>query len=210
LLDPAGHHTQVVQFMSRISRTLLSPLLVIAIGGCTGISFKQGAGGDELRRAEAECRSTTSERNAFSQCMEAKGWWSRSMEELSQMGFVPVDEDAHDEGETTSAATDAAAVTSAVATTPVATPADKHSSPAAKSSAGAASAKAAIPKDPLSRITIAMWAKAGADGSALQRSQAACADTLGAGHEPDPVAKTVTRGLYDCLRKDGWVGMTLR
>jgi hypothetical protein len=71
-------------------------------------------------------------------------------------------------------------------------------------------AKAAAPKDPLSRMRIAMWAKAGADGAALTQAQNACLTTLGAGHEPDPVAGTVTRGLYDCLLKQGWTGMTLR
>jgi hypothetical protein len=133
------------------------------------------------------------------------------VEELSQMGFVPADEDASEEGEATAAAeTDAPAVTSAAASTPGSAAADKPASTAAKTTSGAAPVKAAIPKDPLSRITIAMWAKAGADGSALLNSQAACLNVLGAGHEPDPVAKTVTRGLFDCLRKDGWVGMTLR
>jgi hypothetical protein len=64
-------------------------------------------------------------------------------------------------------------------------------------------AKAAAPKDPLSRMRIAMWAKAGADGAALTQAQNACLTTLGAGHEPDPVAGTVTRGLYDCLLEAG-------
>lgn len=205
--------------MHRFARTLLQSALIAALAGCTGISFKQGAGGDDFRRAEAECKSTTSERSAFSRCMDEKGWWTRSMEELSQLGFAPVDEDATEVEEETGAPV-AAAVTSAGAAGATATPKpaaapSSGASPAEKNAgaarpAAAAAAKPAVPKDPLSRITIAMWAKAGADGSALMASQAACLSTLGAGHEPDPVGKTVTRGLYDCLRKDGWTGMTLR
>ena len=205
--------------MHRFARTLLQSFLIAALAGCTGISFKQGAGGEDFRRAEAECKSTTSERSAFSRCMDEKGWWTRSMEELSQLGFAPVDEDATEVDEE-AAAPVAAAVTSAAAAGATATPkpaaAPSSGASLAEKKAGAArpaaaaAAKPAVPKDPLSRITIAMWAKAGADGSALMASQAACLSTLGAGHEPDPVAKTVTRGLYDCLRKDGWTGMTLR
>ncbi|MFH1815281.1 MAG: hypothetical protein ABIF28_14130 [Pseudomonadota bacterium] len=209
--------------MHRFARTLLQSALIAALAGCTGISFKQGAGGEDFRRAEAECKSTTSERSAFSRCMDEKGWWTRSMEELSQLGFAPVDEDAADAEEQDEA--EAAAPVAAAAAASGAASAATGSKPAATPSSGAApaekkagaarpaaavAAKPAVPKDPLSRITIAMWAKAGADGSALMASQAACLSTLGAGHEPDPIAKTVTRGLYDCLRKDGWTGMTLR
>lgn len=205
--------------MHRFASSLFQSALIAALAGCTGISFKQGAGGEDFRRAEAECKSTTSERSAFSRCMDEKGWWTRSMEELSQLGFAPVDEDAA-EVEEEAAAPVAVAVTSAAAAGAAAgakpavapssgsAPAERKASAARP--AAAAATKPAVPKDPLSRITIAMWAKAGADGSALMASQAACLSALGAGHEPDPVAKTVTRGLYDCLRKDGWTGMTLR
>jgi len=199
--------------MHRFASTLLQSALIAALAGCTGISFKQGAGGEDFRRAEAECKSTTSERSAFSRCMDEKGWWTRSMEELSQLGFAAVDEDAADAEEETAAPV-AAAASAATGSKPAAAP-SSGVAPAEKNAgaarpAAAVAAKPAVPKDPLSRITIAMWAKAGADGSALMASQAACLSTLGAGHEPDPIAKTVTRGLYDCLRKDGWTGMTLR
>ena len=55
-----------------------------------------------------------------------------------------------------------------------------------------------------------MWAKAGAGGAELTADQDRCLSGLGDAHQPDPVAGTVTRGLYDCLRKQGWIGMTLR
>ena len=203
--------------MRRIVRPLLHSALIAALTGCTGISFKQGAGGEDFRRAEAECKSTTAERNAFFRCMDEKGWWTRSMEELSQMGFAPVDEEAAEDVAVPIAAT-AEASAPTTSTTPGAksmaastsSQAAAEKKPGTSRTSPAASAKPAVPKDPLSRITIAMWAKAGADGSALMASQAACLSVLGVGHEPDPVAKTVTRGLYDCLRKDGWTGMTLR
>jgi len=196
-----------------MSRTQASSLLYCLVAGalsaCSSVSFKQGASGDEFRQTERACQSTTSERSAFIQCMEAKGWWSRSVEELSQIGFVPVDNG--DEG-----GTEPAPSPVAEARTPSSVAAGASAAPG-RDAAGKASgpvpvaaAKAAAPKDPLSRMRIAMWAKAGADGSALTQAQNTCLTTLGAGHEPDPIAGTVTRGLYDCLRKQGWTGMTLR
>ena len=176
---------------------LFNAVLISALGGCTSVSFKQGAGGEEFRRAEANCRSTTSERSAFTQCMEAKGWWTRSVEELSEIGFVPA------EADEPAASTDSPSL----AASPSGSTAP---STAAKGVAAAPPAAAVAPKDPLSRIRIAMWAKAGAGGAELTTDQDRCLSGLGDAHQPDLVAGTVTRGLYDCLRKQGWTGMTLR
>lgn len=184
-------------------------LILTALAGCTSVSFKQGAGGEEFRRAQAACLGTTSERSAFTQCMEAKGWWTRSMEELSEIGLVPVDEEEAESSSTTSAASDPAAPASlaAPAGAPAAAPA---AAPGTARASRPANAPAATPKDPLSKMRIAMWAKAGAGGAELMADQAHCLSTLGEAHQPDPLGGTVTRGLYDCLRKQGWSGMTLR
>ncbi|HEY9191813.1 MAG TPA: hypothetical protein VIO81_02970 [Methyloversatilis sp.] len=179
---------------------LFNAVLIAALGGCTSVSFKQGAGGDEFRRAEADCRGTTSARSAFTQCMETKGWWTRSAEELSEIGFVPADPDETPANASAPAADTAPPVGSAV-------PAP---SGAAAARAPATAPAVTPPKDPLSRVRIAMWAKAGAGGAELTADQDRCLSGLGDAHQPDPVAGTVTRGLYDCLRKQGWTGMTLR
>jgi hypothetical protein len=199
-----------------MSRTQANPLLYCLVAGalsaCSSVSFKQGASGDEFRQAERACQSTTSERSAFIQCMAAKGWWSRSVEELSQIGFVAVDngDEAGTEPDTPAVSdvptASAAAGAASTSVAPGGDAAGKTPGPAPVVQAKTAAA----PRDPMSRMRIAMWAKAGADGSALTQAQNTCLTTLGAGHEPDPVAGTVTRGLYDCLRKQGWTGMTLR
>lgn len=176
---------------------LFNAVLIAALGGCTSVSFKQGAGGDEFRRAEASCRSTTSERNAFTQCMEAGGWWTRSVDELSEIGFVPADADEPTAG--TGAAAPATPPSGSATT-----------STASRGTTAAPPAPAVTPKDPLSRMRIAMWAKAGAGGAELTADQDRCLSGLGDAHQPDLVAGTVTRGMYDCLRKQGWTGMTLR
>jgi hypothetical protein len=177
--------------MHAAARLTLPVTLLALLAGCSSISFKQGAGGGELKRAEAACLSTTSERSAFAQCMEAKGWWTRSMDELSEIGLVMV-EDAE------AGATDAGVTLGAPPDAP-----NRGVPPAA--------ARPAPPKkDPLDRLRIAMWAKAGAGGAELEAARSQCVATLGEAHRSDPAAGTVTRGLYECLRDRGWAGLTLR
>lgn len=169
----------------RLTRPLfLSALTLGLLAGCTSVSFKQGAGGADYRRDERACMGTTTERTAFIQCMEAKGWWTRSTEELSQITLVSVEE------------------SEAAAEVQPARPA-----PAARTTAAPAPV---VPKDPLARLRIAMWSKMGAGANELIADQTQCLSTLGEAHAPDTTAGTVTRGLYECLRKQGWTGLTLR
>lgn len=185
------------------SRTALPALLgALLLSACTSVSFKQGAGGTDYKRDASTCLGTTTERTAFLQCMEAKGWWTRSTEELSQIALVPVDDgDAAEAAVTASAPTPAEAAVSAPAAAPGA--------PASTRAHTVAPAVAA-PRDPLSRIRIAMWSKMGAGADDLIADQKRCLDTLGDAYAPDTTAGTVSRGLYDCLRRQGWTGLTLR
>lgn len=182
----------------RLTRPLfLSALTLSLLAGCTSVSFKQGAGGADYRRDERACMGTTTERTAFIQCMEAKGWWTRSTEELSQITLVSVEE--------SDAAAEAQPATPADAPAPAAAPAK----PAPRTTTTTAPAVAA-PKDPLARLRIAMWSKMGAGANELIADQTQCLSTLGEAHAPDTTAGTVTRGLYECLRKQGWTGLTFR
>lgn len=182
----------------RLTRPLfLSALTLGLLAGCTSVSFKQGAGGADYRRDERACMGTTTERTAFIQCMEAKGWWTRSTEELSQIALVSVEE------------SEAAAETQPAPATEAATPGAEPARPAPAARAAAAPA-AVVPKDPLARLRIAMWSKMGAGANELIADQTRCLSTLGEAHAPDTTAGTVTRGLYECLRKQGWTGLTLR
>jgi len=180
----------------RLTRPLfLSALTLGVLAGCTSVSFKQGAGGADYRRDERACMGTTTERTAFIQCMETKGWWTRSTEELSQITLVSVEE--------------SEAAAEAQAATPADAPAAAPAKPASRTGTTTAPAVAA-PKDPLARLRIAMWSKMGAGANELIADQTQCLSTLGEAHAPDTTAGTVTRGLYECLRKQGWTGLTLR
>ncbi|MBL8468101.1 hypothetical protein [Methyloversatilis discipulorum] len=170
----------------------LSALTLGVLAGCTSVSFKQGAGGADYRRDERACMGTTTERTAFIQCMEAKGWWTRSTEELSQITLVSVEE------------------SEAAAEVQQATPADAPAPAAAPANPAPRTGTTTAPKDPLARLRIAMWSKMGAGANELIADQTQCLSTLGEAHAPDTTAGTVTRGLYECLRKQGWTGLTFR
>lgn len=185
------------------SRTALPALLgALLLSACTSVSFKQGAGGNDYKADERACLGTTTERTAFLQCMEAKGWWTRSTEELSQIALVPVE----DSDTAEAASTSAAAIPAETAVTAPAAPLGSGAEARAQTVAPAAAA----PRDPLSRVRIAMWSKMGAGADDLIADQKRCLDTLGDAHAPDTTAGTVSRGLYDCLRRQGWTGLTLR
>lgn len=177
----------------RLTRPLfLSALTLGLLAGCTSVSFKQGAGGADYRRDERACMGTTTERTAFIQCMEAKGWWTRSTEELSQITLVSVEE------------------SEAAAEVQQATPADAPAPATAPANPAPRTGTTTAPKDPLARLRIAMWSKMGAGANDLIADQTQCLSTLGEAHAPDTTAGTVTRGLYECLRKQGWIGLTFR
>lgn len=185
------------------SHTALPALLgALLLSACTSVSFKQGAGGSDYKGDERACLGTTAERTAFLQCMEARGWWTRSTDELSQIALVPVDDgDAAEAVSTASPAIPAGATANAAAVAPGA-PADTRTPTVAPA--------ATAPRDPLSRLRIAMWSKMGAGADDLIADQKQCLSTLGDAHAPDTTAGTVTRGLYDCLRRQGWTGLALR
>ncbi|MDY0056171.1 MAG: hypothetical protein RBS46_07750 [Methyloversatilis sp.] len=182
----------------RLTRPLLLSALTLGLlAGCTSVSFKQGAGGADYRRDERACMGTTTERTAFIQCMEAKGWWTRSTEELSQITLVSVED------------SEAVAEMQPASAAEAATPRDGSAPPAPATRTASAPAPV-VPKDPLDRLRIAMWSKMGAGTTELIADQTQCLATLGEAHAPDTTAGTVTRGLYDCLRRQGWTGLTFR
>lgn len=193
--------------MTRMHRLTACAIATLLAAGCSSISLKQGAGGADYKRDERACLGTTTERTAFLQCMEAKGWWTRSTEELATITLVSVEDAdrARDEGSVSPTEADAPAQQQTPASAPAAA---TGTTPAAVAAAGPA--PAAVARDPMSRVRIAMWSKMGAGTPDLIADQKRCLDTLGEAHAPDTTAGTVTRGLYECMRKQGWTGLTLR
>lgn len=192
--------------MSRTNVLLSIALTTGLLSACTSVSFKQGAGGSDFKADERACLGTTTERTAFLQCMQARGWWTRTTEEIAEITLVPVD-DSESAAELPEAEAAAAA--------PSSTPTPASNAPAAASTGGdtaatAQPARVAVARDPLTRLRIAMWSKMGAGTPELIADQSDCVATLGEAHVPDTTAGTITRGMYECMKKRGWTALTFR
>ena len=58
--------------------------------------------------------------------------------------------------------------------------------------------------DPLKTYKINSWWKFGGTPEHLKRDQSNCVASLGEEHQPNMATQTYTRGLIECLHKNGW------
>jgi hypothetical protein len=65
-------------------------------------------------------------------------------------------------------------------------------------------AKKTAPVDPLKTYKINSWWKFGGTPAHLKTDTNQCVDALGEAHQPDMATQTYTRGLIECLHKNGW------
>lgn len=202
------------------------PLIIIALAivqiACGEISYKRGASVRDIETAHKACRGVPE--SAFSDCLQKQGWEVQKFDDsdlfaevsvtdnrgtpptkVGQSAFVEVQENAHtnsvvenktipandtvqpDIGEVSKS--NEMTTTKAKTSITEAKPADKPS-PA--------------PVDPLKTYKINSWWKFGGTPEHLKRDQNNCVATLGAAHLPDMTTQTYTRGLIECLHKNGW------
>jgi hypothetical protein len=152
--------------------------LLTACGG--EISYKRGAGPDELTATQQQCRSTSD----YQACMEGKGWTVHKMDERNPLAvFVPT-QDVRAPGNTPY-------VKAGGGNTP----------------ANGVKENPALPPDPLTKFNVSSWWKMGGGAGDLQASKEACVTKLGPAHAPEEGSKLMTRGLILCLREKGWYGL---
>lgn len=65
-------------------------------------------------------------------------------------------------------------------------------------------AKKTAPVDPLKTYKINSWWKFGGTPAHLKTDTNQCVAALGEAHQPDMATQTYTRGLIECLHKNGW------
>lgn len=190
-------------------------IIIIALAmiefACGEVSYKRGASVRDIESAHKACRGVPE--SAFSECLQKQGWevqkfddselfaetsvtdnrgtppakHEKTMEEELQETASPVNSDAH----VTSSATTAKAESKTVAAGTISAP-------------SAAAKPAPVPVDPLKTYKINSWWKFGATPARLKADQNNCVATLGEAHQPDMVTQTYTRGLIECLHKNGW------
>lgn len=190
-------------------------LIIIALAiievACGEVSYKRGASVRDIESAHKACRGVPE--SAFSECLQKQGWevqkfddselfaetsvtdnrgtplakHEKTMEEELQEATPPINSDAH----AISSASTAKAESKTVA--------------AGTTSAPSATAKPVpVPVDPLKTYKINSWWKFGATPAQLKTDQNNCVASLGVAHQPDMATQTYTRGLIECLHKNGW------
>lgn len=202
------------------------PLIIIVLAiiqiACGEISYKRGASVRDIETAHKACRGVPE--SAFSDCLQKQGWKVQKFDDSDlfaevsvtdnrgtppakseQSAFVEVQENAHTnsvvENKTTPAnntiqpdigeASKSSEMTTTTAKTSIAEakPSDKLSP---------------TPVDPLKTYKINSWWKFGGTPAHLKKDQSECVAKLGEAHQPDMVTQTYTRGLIECLHKNGW------
>jgi len=63
------------------------------------------------------------------------------------------------------------------------------------------------PVDPLEKLQVNSWWRAGAGPEKLMADSESCSAKLGEGHSPEANMSLVTRGLLGCMQKLGWAAL---
>ena len=201
-------------------------LIIIALAiietACGEVSYKRGASVRDIESAHKACRGVPE--SAFSDCLQKQGWEVQKFDDsdlfaevsvtdnrgtppakAEQSVFVEVQESSNTNSAIESKATpENSAVQpeigevskSSEVTTTTAKASVTETKPAPKPSP--------TPVDPLKTYKINSWWKFGGTPEHLKRDQNNCVANLGEAHQPDMATQTYTRGLIECLHKNGW------
>ena len=201
-------------------------LIIIALAivqiACGEISYKRGASVRDIETAHKACRGVPE--SAFSDCLQKQGWEIQKFDDsdlfaevsvtdnrgtppakAEQSAFVEVQENAHTnsvvENKTTPANSTVQPETGDVSKpSEVTTTVTK--APVAEGKV--ATQPSPTPVDPLKTYKINSWWKFGGTPAHLKKDQSECVAKLGEAHQPDMVTQTYSRGLIECLHKNGW------
>lgn len=201
-------------------------LIIIALAivqiACGEISYKRGASVRDIETAHKACRGVPE--SAFSDCLQKQGWEIQKFDDsdlfaevsvtdnrgtppakAEQSAFVEVQENAHTSSVVENKTTQA---NSAVQTE---TGDDSKSSEVTTTVTKAPITEGKVvaqpsptPVDPLKTYKINSWWKFGGTPAHLKKDQSECLAKLGDGHQPNMATQTYTRGLIECLHKNGW------
>lgn len=208
-------------------KSLLIIVLTTITSACGEVSYKRGASVRDIENAHAACRGVAE--SDFSDCLQKQGWEIQKFDDSDlfaetsvtdnrgtpptkkdESSFVEMQENTHAENvvqskeaqEKQMQKTENSASNSPDAAAPA------TSTPAAENNTIKKPAPA--PVDPLKTYKINSWWKFGGTPNQLKADQTACVTTLGEAHQPDMATQTYTRGLIECLHKNGWKALKAR
>lgn len=162
---------------------LLTAPLILLLSACQQAAWKAGASADDFSRDEQNCRAQThGDQAATHQCLRDQGW---SIAAFSAASGEPA----------ASAASEAATASSTSA------PLDTDAKSKQLNSSAAPAPQSA---DPLQKLSVQTWWKAGAQAADFNRDATLCLQQLGDQHTPDYAQHLYTRAMANCLRTHGW------
>lgn len=210
--------------MSFQKKSFIIIVLSILTCACGEVSYKRGASVRDVENAHKACRGV--DESAFSECLKKQGWEIQKFDDSGlfaevsvtdnrgtppakndQSAFVEVQDNdsshhatSKDKIERKTTPSAESPENSDIGKTPELTPSSKETVVETKT----ASKPTSAPVDPLKTYKINSWWKFGGTPEHLKRDQNNCIATLGEAHQPDMSTQTYTRGLIECLHKNGW------
>lgn len=214
--------------MSFSKKRLIIIALAIIEVACGEVSYKRGASVRDIESAHKACRGVPE--SAFSDCLHKQGWEVQKFDDSDLFAETSVTDNrgtppANAEKSAFVEVQENASTNNAVEnkTTPANTAVQPEIGEASKSSEVQATvAKASVeetkpavkpsptPVDPLKTYQINSWWKFGGTPAHLKKDQNECIAKLGEAHQPDMATQTYTRGLIECLHKNGWKALKAR
>lgn len=196
--------------------------LSILISACGEVSYKRGASVRDVENAHKACRGV--DEASFSECLKQQGWEIQKFDDSDlfaevsvtdnrgtppakseQSAFVEVQENTKVNKEIDSKTTQTSSVVQSENSevnkpieikTTAAKATDTETKPAPNPNP--------VAVDPLKTYKINSWWKFGGTPEHLKRDQSNCVASLGEAHQPNMATQTYTRGLIECLHKNGW------
>ncbi len=188
---------------TRRTAVMVSGCAVIALTGCAEVTFKRGAGPDQMQATEQGCREKTATVEAYKACLNAAGFLYAKPSGDTVL-FADDEEAAQAAAADTGIATAVEEEPASVATADAPTVSVEPAGRTGESLPQATKPVAKAPADPLKKVTVASWWKFGGTSDGLNADQATCGSTLGEAHHVAPNAKVVTVGMLRCLKTKGW------
>lgn len=208
--------------MKFYKKSLIIIALAIVQIACGEISYKRGASVRDIESAHKACRGVPE--SAFSDCLQKQGWEIQKFDDSDLFAEVSVTDN---RGTPPAKAEQSAFVEvqentlanskEEIKSTPANSAVQPETGDVSKSSevsttvtkAPVAEGKVAAqpsptPVDPLKTYKINSWWKFGGTPAHLKKDQSECVAKLGEAHQPDMATQTYSRGLIECLHKNGW------
>ncbi len=214
--------------MNILKKIILIIVLPLAASGCGEVSYKRGASVRDVETAHAACRGVSE--SEFSNCLQQQGWEIQKFDDSDLFAETSVTDNRGTPPEKAEksafvevqAATNTNSVVESEAAQTIQLEQTKQTAASNTNEATTSPASATVveaktttkttptPVDPLKTYKINSWWKFGGTPAHLKTDQSNCVATLGEAHQPDMSTQTYTRGLIECLHKNGWKALKAR